>query len=74
MLLHRIEIPDSIKELPYHGGAEHLIDTANDAIEAFMLADETVIENFVTCDFHLLDQAMTWIEQSHLLTGNRFCE
>jgi len=74
MALQRIEIPESINRLPYAEGAEHLIDTANDAIEAFMLADQTVIEDFVTCDFHLLDQAITWIEQNHLLTGNRFCE
>ncbi|MAI69683.1 MAG: hypothetical protein CMM01_02055 [Rhodopirellula sp.] len=74
MTLQTIDIPDSINRLPYSAGAEHLIDTANDAIEAFMLADQTVIENFVTCDFHLLDQAITWIEQSHLLAGNRFCE
>ncbi len=39
-----------------------------------MLADQSVIENFVTCDFHLLDQALTWIQQNHLMTGNRFCE
>lgn len=74
MALQRIEIPDSINQLPYAEGAEHLIDTANDAIESFMLADQTVIEDFVTCDFHLLDQAITWIEQNHLLAGNRFCE
>ncbi|MFG0288070.1 MAG: hypothetical protein ACF8CQ_07850 [Rhodopirellula sp. JB044] len=74
MTLQQINVPDSIKSLPYHDGSETLIDTANDAIEAFMLADQTVIENFVTCDFHLLDQALTWIEQSHLIAGNRFCE
>ena len=74
MALRPIEIPDSIHELAYAEGAEHLIDTANEAIEAFMLADQAVIEGFVTCDFHLLDQAITWIDQNHLLTGNRFCE
>ncbi len=74
MTLQTIEIPDTINQLHYAKGAEHLIDTANDAIEAFMLADQAVIENFVTCDFHLLDQAITWIEQNHLLAGNRFCE
>ncbi|EMI41933.1 hypothetical protein [Rhodopirellula sp. SWK7] len=74
MTLQQIEVPDSVKKIDYHEGAEHLIDTANEAIEAFMLADQTVIENFVTCDFHLLDQALTWVEQQHLLAGNRFCE
>jgi len=74
MALQTIEIPESIHRLSYAEGAEHLIDTANEAIEAFMLADQAVIENFVTCDFHLLDQALTWIEDNHLLVGNRFCE
>lgn len=74
MTLQTINIPDSINRLSYGEGAEHLIDTANDAIEAFMLSDQTGLENFVTCDFHLLDQAMTWIEENHLLAGNRFCE
>src|SRR6056297_2282223 len=74
MALQPIQVPDSINQLPYAEGAEHVIDTANDAIEAFMLIDQTAIEGFVTCDFHLLDQAITWIEQNHLLTGNCFCE
>jgi hypothetical protein len=74
MPLQKIDVPDSVKRLAYREHAEHLIDTANDAIEAFMLADLEVIENFVTCDFHLLDQTMTWIEDQHLLAGNRFCE
>ena len=39
-----------------------------------MLLDQMVIERFVTSDFHLFDKAITWIEQNHLLTGNRFCE
>ena len=51
-----------------------MIDDANERIETFMLSDQAVIENFVNCDFHLADQALTWIEQNHLLTGNRFCE
>lgn len=74
MPLQEIEIPDSIRQLAYDDGAELLIDTVNEAIESFMLADQIVIENFVTCDFHLLDQSLTWIQQNHLLAGDRFCE
>jgi tRNA G46 methylase TrmB len=74
MTLQSIDIPDSIKQLPHSAAAAHLIDLANERIEAFMLAEESVTDNFVTCDFHLLDQALTWIEENHLLTGNRFCE
>jgi hypothetical protein len=39
-----------------------------------MLANDSVTKNFVPCDFHLLDQSLTWIEQNHLLTGRRVCE
>lgn len=74
MSLQPIAIPDSIKHLPHTPAAAALIDSTYDAIEAFMLRDEAPIENFVTCDFHLLDQALTWIHEHHLLTGNRFCE
>ncbi|TWU16198.1 hypothetical protein [Allorhodopirellula heiligendammensis] len=69
-----VPIDGSVKHLPYADRAEDLIDTANEAVEAFMLADLDVIENFVTCDFHLLDQTLSWIHSNHLLTGNRFCE
>ena len=74
MSLQSIAIPDSIKVIPHSDRAARLIDDANDRIEAFMLADQKVIENFVTCDFHLVDQSLTWIKENHLLTGNRFCE
>lgn len=74
MALQPIDVPDSIKNGPLSKRASSLIDDANDRIEAFMLADQKVIENFVTCDFHLVAQALQWIEENHLLTGNRFCE
>jgi len=74
MTLQTIVIPDEIKQLEHSSAAARLIDLANDRIESFMLANDSVSDNFVPCDFHLLDQALTWIEQNHLLTGNRFCE
>ncbi len=74
MPLQPIDIPDSLRRIPLSQRAASLIDAANERIEAFMLADQSVIENFVTCDFHLFDQALTWIEQNHLMAGNRFCE
>ena len=74
MTLQSINIPDEIKQLPHSRAAAGLIDLANDRVEAFMQAHESVSENFVNCDFHLVDQALNWIEQNHLLTGNRFCE
>ena len=79
MPVESIEIPESCADMSIAGiqhspEAAAFIDTANERIEAFMLADQKVIENFVTCDFHLTDQALAWITQNHLLTGNRFCE
>ncbi len=74
MTLESINIPDEIERLPHSPAATRVMDSANDRIEAFMLAQDSVSENFVRCDFHLLDQSLTWIEQNHLLTGNRFCE
>lgn len=74
MTLQSINVPDEIKRLTHSPAAARLIDLANDRIEAFMLANDSVTENFVPCDFHLLDQSLTWIEQNHLLTGRRFCE
>ncbi|MEM9645251.1 MAG: hypothetical protein AAF989_09670 [Planctomycetota bacterium] len=74
MALTNIPIPESIKRLPLSDNACSLIDHANDRLEEFMLSDQEVIENFVTCDFHLCEQALQWIEDEHLLAGNRFCE
>ena len=74
MALQAIPVPDSIKQRPLSRRAEELIDEANERVEAFMLADSEVIEGFVNCDFWLLDQALGWIVDNHLLTGNRYCE
>ncbi len=74
MTLQAVAIPPSIKAISHSPQAIELIDQAYERIEAFMLADQSVIENFVNCDFHLLDQALSWIQQNHLVTGNRFCE
>jgi len=74
MRLQPIDIPDEIKKLPFSVAANQLIELATERIEAFMLDNDTVTQNFVRCDFHLLDQALTWIQQNHLMTGRRFCE
>ena len=78
MTLQTINIPAEVKRLPHSPVAADLIDLANDRIEAFMLADDSgsdsLDKNFIPCDFHLLDQSLTWMEQNDLLTGRRFCE
>ena len=74
MPLESIEIPDHINKLAHSEDASYLIDVSHERIEAFMQANDSVTPNFVRCDFHLVDQALTWIEQNHLISGNRFCE
>ncbi|MFK7768095.1 MAG: hypothetical protein AB8B55_12800 [Mariniblastus sp.] len=74
MTLQTIDIPDEVRTLPHTPDAARLIDLANERIESLMLADESITENFIPCDFHLLDQSLTWIEENQLLKGCRFCE
>jgi len=74
MPLNSIDIPGEISELTHASDAVQLIELATDRIEAFMLDNDSVTENFVRCDFQLLDQSLTWIEQNQLMAGNRFCE
>lgn len=73
MTMQPIEVPD-LRRYPIDDDASAMIDAANEAIERFMLRDTSVIENFVTCDFHLVEQSLAWIDEYHLSTGNRFCE
>ena len=74
MTLQPINIPDNIRQLPHTSSATRLMDLANDRLEAYTLATKMVIDNFVNCDFPLLDQSLTWMRENNLLTGNRFCE
>ena len=74
MPLVKVQIPDSLREISHTTRSEHAIDEAHEAIERFMLADEHFFSNFVNCDFHLVDQAIGWVLQNHMLTGNRFLE
>ncbi len=72
--LQPIEIPDSIQKQRPSAVAARLIEIAHDRIESFMLEADSVTENFVRCDFALLEQSLAWIDDNHLLTGRRFCE
>jgi hypothetical protein len=74
MPLSTIPIPGLIREVAHSARSENAIDEAHEAIERFMLADEHYFSNFVNCDFHLVDQAIRWVLQNHLITGNRFLE
>ena len=74
MPLAKIPVPTDLNKRAFSQTAEKAIDEAHEAIERFMLADEHFFDNFVNCDFHLVDQAITWVTESHLLAGNRFLE
>ena len=72
--LEPVKVTDALREIPHTFSSEHLIDLGNDRIAEFMLSNDETIPNFVTCDFHLIDLAMTWLQKNHLITGNNFCE
>ena len=74
MPLAKIPVPTDLNKRPFSQQSEHAIDEAHEAIERFMLADEHFFDNFVNCDFHLVDQALSWIVENHLVTGDRFLE
>lgn len=74
MGLQQIDMPDHFPLDSTAPEADQLIEIANEQIERFMLSDQKVIENFVTCDFHLTQCALQWIFENHLLAGDRFCE
>lgn len=74
MTLQSIDIPVEVKQLEHSTAAVRLIDMANERIEAFLLADDSVTENFIPCDFHLFDQTLRWIDENQLMRGPRFCE
>ena len=74
MPLQPIEIPDGITQLAISQAATRLIEMANERIDTFMRDNDSVTENFVNCDFHLVDQSLSWLEQNHLLNDRRFCE
>ena len=74
MTLQRIEMPDTIQEVGQTASAARLIDLANKRIDAYTRSKRPVIENFVHCDFGLVDRTLAWIASNHLLAGERFCE
>ena len=74
MSLQLIDIPAEINRRPITPSARHLIDVANLRIETYSRNPPKAIENFVHCDFHLVEQSLDWIVENHLLAGDRFCE
>ncbi|WP_153555447.1 class I SAM-dependent methyltransferase [Roseimaritima sediminicola] len=74
MALAPICVPNHVGSRTLSDPAAHLIDRAFERIEALMLRNASVTEQFVTCDFELLDKTLGWLQEENLLAGNRFCE
>lgn len=72
-LLH-INIPQDVISLPVHDTSAYVIEKADQRIDEYSNSGGPVFHNFVHCDFHLLDQTLSWLLNNHLLTGDRFCE
>ena len=74
MTLESIEIPADIKQIPHSPNAASLIETGHGLADHVLNHWDTSFDNLVPSNFRLVDQALTWIHQKHLLTGQRFCE
>ena len=61
MPLAKITVPADLNKRPFSQPSENAIDQTHEAIERFMLAAEHFFDNFVNCDFHLVDQAISCV-------------
>ncbi len=74
MALEQINLPDDLSTISQTATSLQLINLADNRSDIFVKSSQPAIHNYVPCDFHLVDQALTWILDNYLLTGNRFCE
>ncbi len=72
-MLIDIPMPDSLATQP-SGLAAELIAEAHQRVELFTRSHRPRIDNFVVCDFSLVDSALRWIVDQDLLCGESFCE
>ncbi len=73
-MLDEIPVPDSLALDARGAAAERLIRDAETRIEQFTRSHRPRIDNFVVCDFRLVDAALRWIVDQNLLCGESFCE
>lgn len=73
-MLDEIPVPDSLAFEPPEKVSLDLIVEAEARIELFTRTHRPRIDNFVVCDFPLVDSALRWIVDQNLLCGDAFCE
>ncbi|QDT04416.1 Mg-protoporphyrin IX methyl transferase [Rubripirellula lacrimiformis] len=72
-MLESIAVPDDLWASPLSPEASELLRDADQRIVDFMRRGP-LIDNFVVCDFRLVDAALEWIQRESLASGERFCE
>ncbi|TWU48597.1 hypothetical protein Poly51_44980 [Rubripirellula tenax] len=73
-MLQPIPVPENVLEYVLSREAARLLDDADVRITDFTRRQRPAIENFVVCDFRLVDAALAWIDDADLACGQRFCE
>ncbi|NND96712.1 MAG: class I SAM-dependent methyltransferase [Pirellulaceae bacterium] len=74
-MLQRIDIPSSIDQRPLPLEIRAWISDARQRIETFQDCwQKTQIEQFVAADYELVYQALSWLQETQMLTGRRFLE
>ncbi len=73
-MLQPISFPGELLVEDLSDEAERLLVEANDRITEFTCRHRPRIDNFVVCDFRVVDAALAWILREGLACGDRFCE
>lgn len=73
-MLKTIPVPVDTVSRPLSTAASRLLVEANERISNFSRRQRPRIDNFVVCDFRLVDAALEWISEAGLACGDRFCE
>lgn len=73
-MLQPIAVPETLILDDLSDEAERLLVEAADRIAEFTRRHQPRIDNFVICDFRLVDAALAWILSEDLACGDRFCE
>ena len=73
-MLQPIAVPEELIVDDLSDEAEQLLVEAGDRITEFTRRHRPRIDNFVVCDFRVVDGALAWILAEGLACGDRFCE
>lgn len=73
-MLETIALPSDLLEYSLSRDASTFLQDADERITDFARRQRPRIENFVACDFRLVDSALGWITDRDLACGERFCE